>query len=86
MSGDPERAIATELRRRGLAAPARLLLDAHRPLAPLFADAGAALDPLLRVLGGRMLVDVRQLLEDEAGLERVIAALDDEGERHAEPG
>ena len=86
MSGDPERTIATELRRRGLAAPVRLLLDAHRPLAPLLADAGAALDPLLRVFGGRMADDVRHLLENEAGLDRVIAALDDEGEPHAKPG
>ena len=30
---------AAELRRRGLAAPAHLLLEAHRPLRPLLANA-----------------------------------------------
>ena len=43
MSRDPARRIADELGRRGLTAPARLLLDAHLPLAPLLSDAGAAL-------------------------------------------
>ena len=49
MSGDPARRIANELERRGLGTPARLLLDAHRPLAPLLRDAGAALDLLTAV-------------------------------------
>lgn len=85
MSGDPARRIATELARRGLAAPARLLLDAHRPLVPLLADAGAALDPLLRVIGVRTMADLSNLLGDDAGMERLIAELDDAGERYAEP-
>ena len=86
MTGDPARRIAEELGRRGLAAPARLLLDAHLPLAPLLSDAGAALTPLLRAVGGRATDDVSRLLDDEAGMERLIAKLDDAGERHAESG
>ena len=85
MSADPARRIADELNRRGLAAPARLLLDAHLPLAPLLSDAGAALSPLLRTVGGRAIHDVSRLLDDEAGMERLIAELD-AGERHAESG
>lgn len=69
-----------------MAAPARLLLDAHRPLAPLVSDAGAALGPLLRVLGGRTIEDLEHLIDDDAGMQRVIAALDAAGERDAEPG
>ena len=84
MSGDPARRIASELRRRGLAAPARLLIDAHLPLAPLLADAGAALNPFLRVVGGRTLEDLGRLLDD-AGMKRLIVELDVE-ERHAESG
>lgn len=69
-----------------MAAPARLLLDAHRPLAPLLSDAGAALGPLMRVLGWRTFEDLEHLVDDDAGMERVIAALDAAGERNAEPG
>ncbi|MGH2381422.1 MAG: hypothetical protein ACRDG7_09400 [Candidatus Limnocylindria bacterium] len=86
MSADPARRIATELGRRGLAAPARLLLDAHRPLAPLVSDAGAALDPFLRMIGGRTTEDLRYLLGDTDGLDHLIAELADAEERHAEPG
>ena len=83
MSGGPARRIARELGRRGLAAPARLLLDAHRPLSPLLSDAGAAIEPLLRLAGGSSLGGIGR---DEAGLERLIAEIDEVEERHAEPG
>ena len=86
MSGGPARRIASELGRRGLAAPARLLLDAHLPLAPLLSDAGAALGPLLRTVGGRAIDDVSRLLDEEVGMQELIAELDDAGERHAESG
>lgn len=86
MSAEPARRIAAELGRRGLAAPARLLLDAHRPLAPLVSNVGVAVDPFLRMVGARMTEDVRHVLGDPAGLERVIAELDEAGERDAEPG
>ena len=86
MSGDPARRVARELGRRGLAAPARLLLDAHLPLAPLLSDAGAALNPLLRALGGGRMDDLGRLLDEDAGMERLIAELDEAVERHAESG
>ena len=86
MSGDPARRIASELGRRGLAAPARLLLDAHLPIAPLLADAGAAISPLLRAVGGSTVDDVSRLLDDEGAMQRLIDELDEVGERHAESG
>lgn len=86
MRGDPARRIAEELGHRGLAAPARLLLDAHLPLAPLLSDVGAAITPLLRAVGGNGLDDLAGLLDDEAGMERLITELDAAGERHAESG
>lgn len=86
MTGDPARRVAHELGRRGLAAPARLLIDAHRPLAPLLADAGAALGPLLGVVGGRPAVVLGELLADEAAMDRVLDELADLEERHAESG
>jgi len=77
VSADTARRIAIELVRHGLGSPARLLLDAHRPLGPLAADAGAALAPLLRVLGQRTSGDLAELLDDEHAMERVIRELDD---------
>lgn len=86
MSGDPARRIASELGRRGLTAPARLLLDAHLPLAPLFSDAGAAFTPLLRAVGGSTIEDVSRLLDDDTGMQRLIDELDRNEARDAEPG
>lgn len=84
MIAGPARRLAQELGRRGLAAPARLLLDAHRPLAPLLSDGAAALDPLLQAIGGRAIDDVRSVIGDESGMESLIAELDEE-ERRARP-
>lgn len=86
MTEAPARRVAQELERRGLAAPARLLIDAHRPLGPLLADAGAALGPLLGVIGGRPARLVRELVEDEAVMEHLLAELDHLEERHAKSG
>jgi hypothetical protein len=86
VSRDPARRIANALGRRGLAAPARLLLDAHLPLAPLVSDAGAALAPLMRAVGGSTIEDVSRLLDDDDGMQRLIAELDQTGKRDAEPG
>ena len=86
MSGGPARQIAGALARRGLASPARLLLDAHRPLAPLLADAGAMLAPLVRLAGGRAMEDFARLVEEDDAITELMAELTRVEERHAEPG
>ena len=86
---DAAERIAAELRRRGLAAPGRLLVDAHRPLAPLLSDVGAAIGPLLGVAIGPASDDVRTVLDDERGLDRLVDRLDTTrpaGGADAEPG
>jgi hypothetical protein len=77
MSADGPLALAEALRRRGLAAPARLLLDAHRPLRPLLAEAGAFLAPLLRPLLGRRSAILQQTLDDPGRYDDLIERLDD---------
>ena len=84
MSRDPATRLAAELSRRGLGAPARLLADAHRPLAPLLCDLGAALSPLLGAAAGRPGRDLGALLEDPDGLHRLIVRLDQVGDRPTE--
>ena len=76
MTDDPAGRVASELERRGLAAPARLLADAHRPIAPLLGNLGAALGPLLGTALGHRADDLRNLLDDERGLDRLVAGLD----------
>lgn len=73
MTSGPERRLASSLRRRGLAVPARLLADAHRPIAPLLSDLASAMGPLLGALG---LDGARRLLANEAMLDALIAELD----------
>jgi hypothetical protein len=86
MAVDPARQVAAELERRGLAAPARLLADAHRPLGPLLADLGVAIGPLARAIGGSHVGPLTRWLEDFGALDRLVVALDAEGEPRAEPG
>lgn len=86
MSDGPARRIAAQLDRRGLAVPARLLIDAHLPLAPLVADAGAALGPLLRIVGGRAASDIGDVLDGERGMERLLTEIDALEQARAEPG
>jgi len=86
MTEDPARRIADELERRGLAAPARLLADAHRPLAPLLADLGAALGPLARAVAGERGAAAARWLEEPEALDTLVNALDATGERRARPG
>lgn len=81
MSDEVAARLAADLERRGLAEPARLFIDAHRPLAPLLSDLGAALAPLVR-LGGPAGGQVAELLGDEHAMDRMIDALDATGDRH----
>lgn len=68
--------VARGLQRRGLGAPARLLLEAHRPLRPLLAEAAAFLGPLARPLLGSRYTTLAGLLDREAGYDELIDALD----------
>lgn len=85
MAADSARQVAEELERRGLATPARLLADAHRPLGPLLADLGVAIGPLARAVGGARVGPLSRWLEDAGALDRLVAALE-EGDSRAEPG
>jgi hypothetical protein len=76
VSEDAARRLAATLGRRGLAAPGRLLLDAHRPLAPLLADLSAAFGPMLAPIGGRAAADVVELLDDPGALDRLVEELE----------
>jgi hypothetical protein len=76
-ASDEGRQLAATLRQRGLAAPVRLLLDAHRPLRPLLSEAGAALAPVLRPLLGRRQTNLQTLLDSEETYDGLIDALGD---------
>lgn len=86
MSPDPAARLAAALRQRGLAVPARLVADAHRPLGPLLADVGAGLGPLARLLGGERGAATARLLEDPEAIDRFLAAIDAGEGADAEPG
>ena len=68
--------IARALDRRGLSAPARLLLEAHRPLRPLLAETAVFLSPLARPLFGRRFTTIADVLDHDAGYDELIDALD----------
>jgi hypothetical protein len=83
---DAARRLAAILERRGLAAPALLFADAHRPLAPLLSDLSAAAAPLLAPATGRLGADIADLLDDPAGLDGLVDELEPRSRRepHAE--
>jgi hypothetical protein len=70
--------LAAEIRRRGLATPARLLLEAHRPLQPLLGDLATFLSPMLSPLLGGRATGLRAALGDEAGIDSLMELLADE--------
>lgn len=72
MSATPSRQISRELRNRGLAVPALILLEAHRPLRPLLGLAATAVLPLARPLLGRRLEGIQRTLDDEAAYEGLV--------------
>ena len=76
MTDGAARRVADQLEARGLAVPARLLADAHRPLAPLLGDLGAAFGPMIGAALGRVADDPRELLDDPGGLDGLVSELD----------
>jgi hypothetical protein len=76
--------LAEELERRGVAGPAAILLDAHRPLLPLVRQGVVFLGPLLSpLLGPRRYDLLRQILEDPATYDGLTDRL--AGERPVDP-
>lgn len=71
---------ADALARRGMAAPARILLEAHRPLRPLMTESVVFLAPVLRPLLGSRYAGWLQILARDDDYDALIEALD-----HAEP-
>lgn len=67
--------LAKELRRRGLNAPVRMLLDAHRPLRPLLGDALTFIGPTLRPILGRRVTDLERAVRDPAAYDLLIENL-----------
>jgi len=77
--------LADQLERRGIGAPAAILLDAHRPLLPLIRQGSIFLGPLLaQLLGPRRHGILRQAIHDPATYDRLAAKL--AGEPGEEPG
>jgi hypothetical protein len=73
--------ISRTLKDRGLAEPALLLLEAHRPLRPLLGLAATALLPIVRPLIGERALRIQQALDDDAGYDALLGGLREEAER-----
>ncbi len=69
MTDARRRTLTDELERRGLAAPAGLLIDAHRPFRPLLEDLGTFLAPVLRPLVGDPRRAIGEALDDAPAAE-----------------
>jgi hypothetical protein len=75
--------VAREIQLRGLTSSAVLFLDASRPYRALGANAMLFFDPTLRGLFGGDLASASELLADEAGIELLIARLEELDEEAA---
>lgn len=84
MAGDREsRLVGTvveRIRRRGLAAPALLFLEAHRPLLPLATHLSTFMRPILRPALGGGAEELTRILQSDAELEAAIERLKQAGE------
>jgi hypothetical protein len=69
--------VAREIQLRGLTTPAVHFLQASRPYRPLGANAMLFFDPVLRGLFGGELEGATAILADDAGIELLIARLED---------
>ena len=68
--------LADELERRGIGAPAAILMDAHRPLLPLLRQGVIFLGPLLGpLLGPRRFGVLRGIVDDPAAYDRIAGEL-----------
>jgi hypothetical protein len=70
--------VAREIVLRGLTAPAVHFLEANRPYRPLGADAMLFFDPVLGQVFGGDHHDASRILADDAGIEQLIARLEEE--------
>ena len=69
-------ALVDELERRGVAGPAAILMDAHRPLLPLLRQGVIFLGPLLSpLLGPRRFGALRHALDDPSRYDEIAARL-----------
>jgi hypothetical protein len=75
--------VAREIQLRGLTSSAVLFLEASRPYRALGANAMLFFDPTLRGLFGGDLASASELLADEAGIELLIARLEELDEEAA---
>lgn len=75
MTEDATGPVAEELERRGLGAPALLLLEAHRPLRPLLSLGATFLMPIARPLLGAAATAAARSLDDDEAYDRLLARL-----------
>ena len=69
--------LAREIQLRGLTTPAVHFLQASRPYRPLGANAMLFFDPVLRGVFGGELAGASAILADDAGIELLIARLEE---------
>ena len=72
--------VAREIELRGLSGPAVHFLEASRPYRPLGSNAMLFFDPVLRGIFGGDLETASRILADDAGIEQLIARLEEEEE------
>ena len=69
--------VAREIQLRGLTGPAVHFLQASRPYRPLGANAMLFFDPVLNGLFGGDYASATEILADDAGIEQLIARLEE---------
>ena len=69
--------VAREIQLRGLTGPAVHFLQASRPYRPLGANAMLFFDPVLQGLFGGDYASASEILADDAGIEQLIARLEE---------